>query len=105
MPLEVPFLSVLAALIEFGGALILVARAIAALDLLLRRGGTIEHARIVVVEGALASLNFKLAATLLKTIELRSADQIAAFAAVLALRTLLKTVLGRERRRLGTSGG
>jgi uncharacterized membrane protein len=45
-------------------------------------------------------LSFKVAAALLKTAELRSWDQIAAFTAVLALRTLLKLALTSEQRQL-----
>lgn len=100
MPLETPILTLLIGLIEFGGALIVVGHAAGALGLLALRRCTIEQARLMVVEGALSGLGFKLAATLLKTIVLQTPEQIAAFAAVLALRTFIKTVLNRDRRRL-----
>lgn len=101
MPPEIPFLPVLVGLIEFGGALIVVGHGAGALVSLALRRRSVEHARLMVVEGALSGLGFKLAATLLKTIELQSPQQIAAFAAILALRTFIKAVLTRDRKRLG----
>lgn len=60
----------------------------------------LRECRLVVGDAVLDGLGFKVAAALLKTIELRSWDQIAAFAAILALRSLLKFALSRERARL-----
>jgi uncharacterized membrane protein len=100
VPLEAPILALAIGLIEFGGALVIVAHALAALVLLALRRRTIEEARLILVEGALSGLGFKLSATLLKTIVLQTPRQIAAFAAVLVLRTLIKAVLNRDRRRL-----
>ena len=48
----------------------------------------------------MAALGFKTAATLLKTLELRSWRAIAFFAAVFALRTFVKAGLTWERARL-----
>src|SRR5437868_5480868 len=82
--------------IEMGGSLIVVFGCSRALVALLRsRGATavIRHARLIVADAVLWGLSFKVAATLLKTTELRSWEQIGAFAAVLALRTVLKHVL------------
>ena len=56
--------------------------------------------RLLVIEGALWGLSLKTAASLLKTIELQSWDQIGAFAAIFALRTLVKRVMTWERRHL-----
>jgi hypothetical protein len=103
VPLEAPIVTVAIGLIEFGGALIVVAHA-AALVLLALRRRTIEQARLTLVEGALSGLGFKLSATLLKRIALQTPRQIAAFAAVLALRTFIKAVLNRDRRRLQARG-
>ena len=104
MPLEAPVLALAIGLIEFGGALVIVAHALAALVLLALCRRTIEEARLILVEGALSGLGFKLSATLLKTIVLQTPRQIAAFAAVLALRTFIKVVLNRDRRRLQAGG-
>ena len=55
---------------------------------------------MTIAEGAVASLGFKTAATLLKTLELRSWRAIALFAAILALRTFIKTSLAWDADRL-----
>lgn len=59
-----------------------------------------RRCQLIVADAVLAGLGFKVAATLLHTIELHSWTQIAAFTAILALRTFLKTVVGRERAHL-----
>ncbi|MFC4455781.1 DUF1622 domain-containing protein [Deinococcus sonorensis] len=89
-------------LIEAVGSLYVVGYAVAALLTLLRgqAGTRITAARLLVAEGALAGLNFKVAATLLRTIELHSWPEIGMFVAVFALRTLLKRVFSWEQRRL-----
>lgn len=46
----------------------------------------VTRGRRIVMEGAIAALDLKLAATLLKTIELHTWQQLGAFAAILALR-------------------
>lgn len=84
------------ALIQFAGALTIVwygARALGALA----HGSTIEHARLLLLDGALAALGFTLAATLLKLMAVQSWNEVGAFAAIVGLRTFLKTVLVRER--------
>ena len=78
-----------AALIEAAGSALLVGFVLAACGVLARGGGP-ERARLVVAEGAVLALSFKTGATLLKTLDLPSWEQIAAFAAILALRTALK---------------
>ena len=93
----------LAVLIEFGGALVVVLgclRGLARLAAGLGRREAIVAARLAVADGIVAALGFKTAATLLKTIELRSWDAILMFCAVLALRTLVKQALRREERHL-----
>lgn len=56
--------------------------------------------RLLVIQGSLWGLSLKTAASLLKTIEIRSWEQIAAFTAILALRTLVKRVMTWEESRL-----
>ena len=58
------------------------------------------QARFLIADGAIAALGFKTAATLLKSLELQTWNAILAFAAILALRTLVKRVLVWEERRL-----
>ncbi|MFL6660299.1 MAG: DUF1622 domain-containing protein [Massilia sp.] len=82
----------LALLIEFGGALVIAFHvAHAAWLALLQRQASLAAA--VAGHGLVAGLDFKLAATLLKTLTLVSWNQIAMFAAILALRTLVKKTL------------
>ena len=64
-----------------------------------------EAARLLVAEGAILALSFKIGATLLKTLDLQSWDRIAAFAAVLALRMVLKQAFfSAKRTRLAVPG-
>ena len=58
----------------------------------LARGGGIDQARLLVAEGAVLGLSFKVAAALLKTLELHTWQQILMFAAIFTLRTVLKQV-------------
>lgn len=89
----------LAALIEFGGALIVtVYCGLAGIRVLREREPV--RARNTVAMGAIMGLNFKLAATLLKTLIAVSGNQVAMLAFVLALRTVLKWTFARERGRL-----
>jgi hypothetical protein len=84
----------LAAVIDFGGSLLLVGYLVAAVRTAWRAGPV--AARHAVADGAVTALGFKAAGTLLKTIELRTWEQILAFVAVLALRTILKRVFAAE---------
>ena len=92
-----------AATIEFVGGLLVVGACFRAMASLLKtlgsRTGVVE-ARLTVAEGAVAALGFKTAATLLKTLELRSWRAIALFAAIQALRTFIKTSLASDADRL-----
>ena len=83
------------ALIEFAGALLIVGYCIAGL-VELARSRDPAAARLLVIEGSLWGLSLKTAASLLKTIEIHSWEQIAAFTAILALRTLVKRVMTWE---------
>lgn len=88
-----------ASLIDFAGALLIVGYILAALFALVRTR-SITRARLLVADGVLISLSFKLAGTLLKTIELRTWQQILIFCAILALRTALKRFFAWERAHL-----
>jgi uncharacterized membrane protein len=92
-----------AVLIEAAGSVLLVGFVLAACGALLRGGGP-ERARLLVAEGAILALSFKTGATLLKTLDLPSWDRIAAFAAVLALRTALKRTFAAEQAALAAVG-
>jgi uncharacterized membrane protein len=94
---------VLALLIEFGGSLLVVGGCVRGLWAIARSLGSREgllQARLLIADGAIAALGFKTAATLLKSLELQTWNAILAFAAILALRTLVKRVLVWEERRL-----
>lgn len=91
--------SLLATLIELAGGLVIVGYVLYALALLFR-SRSIEQARLVVADGALAGLSFKVAATLLKTMELHTWEQLFLFSITLAIRTLLKMLFTWEKARL-----
>ena len=69
---------------------------LAALLALARQHG-LERCRLLLADGAVFSLGFKTAASLLKTLELNTWHQIGAFAAVLTLRTVLKRAFAAEK--------
>ena len=85
--------------IEFIGALIIVGYVVAALVSLFRTRNIVQ-ARLLIAEGAIMGLSFKLAGTLLKTIELHTWEQILLFVAIFALRTVLKRLFTWEQSRL-----
>jgi len=86
-------------LIEFGGALMVVVFCAVAVWSVLREHEPVK-ARHWVALGALMGLNFKLAATVLKTLYVVSWSQVGMLAFVIGLRTVLKWTFVRERRRL-----
>lgn len=88
-----------AMVIEFLGALLIVGYILAALYTLLRTRD-IRQARLLVVDGVIYALSFKVAGSLLKTIELHTWQQILIFVAIFALRTVLKRVFMWERTEL-----
>ncbi len=81
--------------IEFAGAFLIVGHCIAGL-VELARSRDLAAARLLVIQGSLWGLSLKTAASLLKTIELHNWEQIAAFTAIFALRTLVKRVMTWE---------
>jgi uncharacterized membrane protein len=92
-------LALWATIIEFIGALLIVFYLLAACFSLLTQKD-VPLARLIVADGVITGLSFKVAGTLLKTIELHTWQQILMFVAVFALRTLLKQVFNWERGRL-----
>ena len=97
------FAHAVAVLIEAAGSALLVGFVLGAWFSLLR-GQRLEQARLLVAEGAVLALSFKTGATLLKTLDLPTWDRIAAFAAILALRTALKRAFAAEQAALSPSG-
>jgi len=91
-----------AMLIEFGGSIVVVSACLRGLSTVAanRTHAGIVRARLLVAEGVIASLGYKTAATLLKTIELQTWHAILTFTAVLALRTVIKRALLWEEGRL-----
>ena len=102
MSSELRLIAWLAALVEFGGAVIIavaVARALASLA----TGAGIDRARTIVIAGSLSALGYKSAATLLRAIELNSWRGIGTFAAIFTLRTVIKQLLVWERAHLAAN--
>jgi uncharacterized membrane protein len=87
-----------AALIEFVGALLIISYLLLALWPLLRTR-EVQSTCLQAATGVVTGLSFKLAATLLKTIQLQTWQQILVFTAIFALRTVLKRVLTWEQMR------
>ncbi len=89
----------LIAVIELAGAFLIIGYCVAALVQLVRTGNP-ARVRLLVIEGALWGLSLKTSASLLKTIEIHTWDQIGAFAAILTLRTILRRVMTWEEHHL-----
>jgi len=99
-PLIAPLIASGAALIELAGALGIAGWCAAALaSLAVHRSP--GRAQALIIEGSLWGLGLKTAASLLKTLLVHDWDGILAFAAILALRTLLKRLFSWERKRIG----
>ena len=90
---------ILIAAIELAGSLLIAGYCVAALIELIWTHNPVP-VRLLVIEGALWGLSLKTAASLLKTIEIQSWNQIGAFAAILALRTVLRRAMRWEERHL-----
>ncbi|EYB67606.1 hypothetical protein DEIPH_ctg033orf0005 [Deinococcus phoenicis] len=97
-------LAALRLFVELATNLVLFGYLVAAL-LTLVRGTGLLRARLLVAEGILFALNLKVVATLLRTMELTTWNQIGLFAAVFVLRTVLKRVVTWERRELQSGQG
>ncbi|WP_017655098.1 DUF1622 domain-containing protein [Fortiea contorta] len=88
--------SVWAAIIQLLGAMVIGSYAIAAtISLLPNRN--VDRARLLIAQGVITSLSLMVAATLLKTIYLRTWKQILIFSVILALRIFLKKLFVWER--------
>jgi uncharacterized membrane protein len=85
--------------IDFIGAVVVGWAAVRSARLLVSRGH-LHHARMVLSDGAVAALNFVVAGTILKTLALRTWNELGMFAAVLALRTVVKRVFSEELQRI-----
>src|SRR4051812_23917595 len=81
--------SPIASCIEFFGTIMILAHIIGAAWLLLHRS-SLGIIKSVVAAGAIAGLDFKMAATLLKALSLSDWPHIGKFAAILLLRAILK---------------
>lgn len=81
------------------GAVLIVGYVLAAVVALVR-GRSVADARLIVAEGAVFGLSFKLAGTLLKTLELHTWEQTLLLGTVLVLRTVLKRLFTWEKQRL-----
>ncbi len=102
MTLVLNLVAGIALAIEAAGSVLLLGYVGAALLALARQRG-LEHCRLLLADGAVFSLGFKTAASLLKTLELNTWHQIGAFVAVLALRTVLKRAFAVEKTSLARS--
>jgi hypothetical protein len=94
-----PSLGVLALPIQLLAAGVISIHLAAAL-VAIARTGSIPRARLTAADGVIAGLGLITAATLLRTIELRTWSPIALFTVVLTLRTLLKRLFAWERNRI-----
>lgn len=95
-------LTLWATLIEFVGALFIISYLLAALLTLLSTKD-VQLARLQAATGVVTGLSFKLAGTLLTTIQLHTWQQILMFTAIFTLRTVLKRVFTWEQARLRPS--
>ena len=99
-----PLVTAAACLIEFAGALGIAGWcAAAAVSLPLHRSP--GRAQALVIEGSLWGLGLKTAASLLKTLVVHDWNGILAFAAILALRTVLKRLFTWEQGRPAAAAG
>jgi predicted membrane-bound dolichyl-phosphate-mannose-protein mannosyltransferase len=89
--------------LQLAGAVLMTGFVVAAL-LSLALKHNLERSRLLVAEGVIACLGLMTAATLLRTIGLRTWPQILTFSLVLALRVLLKKLFVWERKRLLAAG-
>ncbi|MEH2306853.1 DUF1622 domain-containing protein [Nostoc sp.] len=90
-----------AVIIQFLGSLAIAAYVFAAIFSLILRFN-VYQARLIVAEGVVTSLNFMVAATLLKTINLRTWRQILVFSLILSIRIFLKKLFVWEKMQIMT---
>jgi uncharacterized membrane protein len=89
-------------IIQFASTLIIVGYVVVACVALVRQPNMdgLRRARHHLTEGALLGLSLIVAATLLRTIVVRTFTEIGMFAAIFALRTLIKRTFTAESRRM-----
>lgn len=95
--------SILVAIIQLIGILILTGYIIAAVVALIPKC-QVAQARLLVAEGVITSLSFIVSAALLRTISLQSWEQILVFSVTLSLRTFLKKLFVWEKVRIRKEG-
>ena len=94
-----PSLGALVLPIQLLAAVVIVIH-LAAAVVALGRSRSIPRARLTAADGVITGLGLITAATLLRTIELRTWSQIVLFTVILTLRTLLKRLFAWERNRI-----
>jgi hypothetical protein len=85
--------------LQLGAAIVITGFIVAAL-VSLSLGGDVLRARLLVAEGVIGGLGVMTAATLLRTVGLRTWRQILMFTLILSLRILLKKLFVWEKQRL-----
>ncbi len=95
---EAGILSLAIILIQFVSTIIISGSVVGAIVALVRgpRATALRQARQRVAEGVMLGLSLVVAATLLKTITIHSFAQLGLFAAIIALRTILKRIFTWE---------
>jgi uncharacterized membrane protein len=83
-------------LIEIVSSLVIFGYCATGVLIFIRQRNRIQ-AQIMVANGTLLGLNIKLVAALLKTIELQTWNQLALFATILVLRTIIKKVFQKQK--------
>jgi uncharacterized membrane protein len=94
-----PWLSLLATLVDFGGTLVVLATALACLRGFVRAWGTpsvLDPLRLRLADGLVLALSFKTGAGVIRTITVGSLHQFAALFFIIALRFFLARVLKAE---------
>lgn len=94
-----PWLSLLATLVDFGGTLVVLATALSCLRAFLRAWGSpsvLDPLRLRLADGLVLALSFKTGAGLIRTITVGSLHQFAGLLLIVALRFFLGRVLKAE---------
>lgn len=88
------------AVVQFLAALVVSAYVAAAAITLVARRGDINSARLVVADGVINGLTLMVAATLLKTLQAFTWNQMLLLAVILGIRTLLRALFTWERQQI-----
>ena len=92
----------LVVIIEMVGAIILCAYLLQSLFQSLRHWHELEYAQVIAANGVVIALDYKLAATVLKTLALNGWQQIAAFVAILSIRIIVKRQMAWQMAKFGS---